>query len=178
MLTAVERQIRGSVLNTWLKYVHHQWGTNGLTECLKSLSLRVGKFNDGQMYDYTLVEELTRWISSTKGMKYVRAGGTFHVTNLGVFAFVVSFLDIKTIAQRGAKTFRKLYSFGKAEYDMSQPNRLVAHIYDVSTVEEICEVWIGVFEGMLKITKKTGTVTKTDCRLKGAECCVYVLDYE
>ncbi|MBW2458324.1 MAG: hypothetical protein JRI68_27725, partial [Deltaproteobacteria bacterium] len=73
----MERQIRGSVLNNWLKYVHRQWGTNGLTQCMKSLSLRVGKFSDSQMYDYALVEELTRWISSEKGMDAVRAGGTF-----------------------------------------------------------------------------------------------------
>ncbi len=174
----MEHQIRGGVLNNWLKLVHRQWGTNGLAKCIKKLSLPVGKFNDGQMYDDALVEEITRWISSEKGMDQVRAGGTYHLTHLGVFSFIVSFLDIKTIAQRGEKTFEKVYSFGKADYDTSQPNRLVAHIYDVCTIEEICQVWIGLFEGMLQITKRKGTVTQTKCQLKGDECCVFAVDYE
>jgi len=174
----VERQIRGSVLNTWLKYVHRQWGAGGLSQCIRALSVREGKFKDSKMYDYVLVEELTRWISSEKGMKYVRAGGTFHVTNLGMFAFIVKFLDIKTIAKRGATTFGQLYSFGKAEYDLSPHDGLVAQIHDVSTVEEVGEVWIGVLEGMLQVTKTKGTVTKTKCRLKGDDFCEYVVKYD
>jgi hypothetical protein len=174
----VERKIRGSVLNNWLKYVHRQWGASGLAQCIQALSVHESKFKDGQMYDYALVEELTQWISSAKGMEHVRAGGTFHVTNLGMFAFVVQFLDIKTIAKRGARTFGQLYNFGKAEYDMSPHKGLIARIHEVSTVPEVCEVWIGVLEGMLQVTKKTGTVTKTKCRLKGDPHCEYVVDYE
>ena len=174
----MERRVRGSVMNAYLKYIKKKWGKVGYEQCLRDLGLET-TFKDGEYYHNEIHENILRWISREKGIEYVEEAGKFVVQNLGIIAWLVRFASVKTILERFPKNYSEVYTFGRLAIDISEDNsRFAIRLYDVNEIEEACRAWLGVCKGGLEMTGFKGKVTETKCRRKGYKCCEYTMEIE
>jgi hypothetical protein len=172
----MDRSVRGSVLNAYLRFVEKKWGKDGLQQCVKDIGLD-GVFRDGEYYRDEFRENILRWLEREKGQTEVIEGGRFVVKNLGLLGWLVKFASPKVIAESFPKNFSEVYTFGKVKIEAVDKGRIVMRLYDVNRVDVSCASWIGVCEGVLDMTRTKGTVKKTKCVLKGDVYCEYVTDY-
>jgi hypothetical protein len=172
----VERSVRGSVINAYLRFVEKKWGKAGLEACVKDLGLSV-EIQDGLYYPDAYRENILRWLERTYGRDSVIEGGRFVVKNLGLLGWLVRYASPKVLAESFPKNYSEVYTSGHVRVDTSQKNRISMKLYDVNRVDVSCDSWIGVCEGALEMTKAKGKVTKTRCQLKGDVYCEYIIDY-
>ncbi|MBA3046404.1 MAG: hypothetical protein KKH41_01525 [Candidatus Thermoplasmatota archaeon] len=172
----MERKIRGSILNSYMAYVTKKWGKDGKRLCMSDIGLW-GEFRDGNYYQDAIRENILRWMSREKGEEYLRECGKFIVSNLGILSWLVRFADPKTLASKFPKNFSEVYSYGRMETITDKDNEIIIRLFDVNRIKESCDVWHGVCEGALSVTKTPGTVEKTKCAVDGDECCEYRIIY-
>ncbi len=172
-----KREIRGHIINRYLAFIRNTWGKDGEELAIKESGLDGIKIDDSRFYDNEIMERVLKWISKNHGMDRVRQAGKFTVKNLGLFAYMVRFMNMKAMLSRAEDRFRELYRFGELDIEVHD-NKAITRMRDVSGIEENCQGWIGVLEAMLELTKTRGTVTHTECQMKGAERCVYVVEWQ
>lgn len=110
-------------------------------------------------------------------MDRVRQAGKFTVKNLGLFAYMVRFMSMEAMLHKAEDRYSELYKFGEIKIEL-QDKKAIARMLDVSGIEENCQGWMGVLEAMLDLTKTKGTVSHTECQVKGASQCIYVVEWE
>jgi predicted hydrocarbon binding protein len=172
-----KREVRGSVINGYLKFVEKTWGKDGIEKCLVDTELKGLHIKDGVLYSYSMVQGVINWISKNYGMQYVRKAGNHTVKNLGFLAYLVRFASIETMLGKAKDAYHETYAFGEVEMKISA-NSAIATMKDVSETPENCEGWMGAIEAMLELTRTKGTVTKTKCQLKGDDKCEYKIVWE
>jgi len=172
----MERKVRGSILNSYLGFVTKKWGKEGYRLCMSDIGLW-GEFRDGNYYQDAIRENILRWISREKGEPFVLECGRYIASNLGILSWLVRFSDPKTMANKFPKNFSEIYSYGKIETDTSKENLIIVKLYDVCRIKESCDVWRGVCEGLLEVTKTKGTVKETKCMLDRDKYCEFTIKY-
>jgi predicted hydrocarbon binding protein len=173
----MERRVRGSVLNAYLKYVRVKWGDGGVKACLKDLGLSE-EFKDGEYYHDEMRENVLRWLSRTKGREYIQDAGRYVVKNLGILSWMVRFVNVKTLVEKFPQNYSEVYTFGKATVDASKDKAIVFRLHDVNRIEESCLSWLGVCKGALEMTNTNGEVRETKCLVKGDQYCEFTVNYE
>lgn len=173
-----ERKARGSVINGYLKYIKKTWGQDGVDQCAGYLGIDPKDIKDGNWYSDEYGDKLLEWMVSLKGKKYVVLSNRYMVKDLGMLAYIVRFMDVKTILKKLPKNYDDIFNFGRVEVDIKEKNAVV-RVYDAATSEHSCPGWQGVFEGAFELTKtKGGRVKETMCQWKGDEYCVWELSWE
>ena len=172
-----KREIRGNVINRYLAFVRKTWGKDGEEQAIKDSGLADIKINDSKFYDNEIMERILKWISANHGMDRVRQAGKFTVKNLGLFAYMVRFMSMEAMLHKAEERYSELYKFGEIKIEL-QDKKAIARMLDVSGIEENCQGWMGVLEAMLDLTKTKGTVSHTECQVKGASQCIYVVEWE
>ncbi len=159
------------------KFITNKWGKGGHQECCKALNFDE-PFKDSNYFSSEIHEGILKWISSEKGLDYVREGGSFVVRNLGMLAWLVRFASVRTVLERFPANYSEVYSFGRVEVDNSLDDKLIFKLFDVNRIEETCMAWKGVGEGALLMTKTKGTVEEIACCRLGNDCCEYHVQIE
>ena len=172
----IERKIRGSVINGYLKFVEKTWGKDGLENCRRDVKLDGIHLKDGAYFPNAMLLEIIKWISKNHGMEYVRKAGKHTVKNLGLLSYIVRFTSIETMLGKAKDAYMEAYRFGDVDINISG-NRAVATMKDVSEIPENCEGWIGALEALLEITRTKGRVVKAKCQLNGDEHCEYEITW-
>ncbi|KYK27819.1 MAG: hypothetical protein AYK23_02105 [Candidatus Proteinoplasmatales archaeon SG8-5] len=172
----MEQKIRGSVLLAYMDFIRLKWGNLAFQKCLEDIEYHTA-IKPGEYYDNEVRELILKWITDEKGKDYARDLGRFVVKNLGLLAWIVRFANPKIIAKKFPDNYSEVYTFGRVEVETEDRNVIVIRLYDVNTIEESCLSWHGVCEGVLDLTKTTGTVTKNTCQLDGADFCEYEIEY-
>jgi hypothetical protein len=172
----MERKVRGSVLNSYLKFINKKWGKEGGEQCLRDITWE-GRFVEGMYYPDEIREKILIWIRKEKGEEYIREAGNYVVKNLGLLSWIVRFANPKILAKKFPDNYNEVYSFGRVEVDTQEDNVIFIRLFDVNRIKESCLSWQGVCEGAMEITKAKGTVQKMKCQVDGDEYCEYRLEY-
>jgi len=171
------REIRGSVINGYLKYVEKTWGEGGLEDCKEKARIHDIKIRDGQQYNHDILIVIIKWIADTHGMPRVRQAGKHTVKNLGLLAYIVRFTNMETMLNKAKSLYNEAYSFGEVNMIPTDRGASVT-LKDVSQIPEDCVGWEGAFEGMMELTHSKGSVIKTKCQLNGDTHCEYEITWK
>ena len=141
-------------------------------EAAEALGMPLKNIKDGEFYDRTLINNLLRWISSTKGMRAVEEGGKYTATDLGLFKYLVMWSSMERLVARSVDIYRELYRYGtiNAWYDK---DRIRIEFRDKNRIPEDCAAWKGAMEGFLRLTHTKGRVEEKECVHDGADRCLY-----
>ncbi len=172
----MERRVRGSVINAYIKYIRTKWGTQGELQFYDETGMDED-FKDGMYYHDELRENILRWIGRIKGPQYIEEAGKYVVSNLGILSWLVRFASIKTLANKFPKNYSEVYTFGKVKVEFPDDRTVNLKLYEVNRIKESCTSWIGVCRAALELTNTKGTVTETKCAVDGDEYCQYVMKY-
>ena len=172
-----DRIIRGNVINRYLSFIKKTWGKDGEEQARKESGITDINITDSNFYNNEIMVRILSWISTNHGMDRVRQAGKYTAQNLGLFAYMVRFLSMETMLNKAEERFKELYKFGSIDIEVSD-NKAIANMKDVSEIEENCQGWIGVLEAMLDLTKTKGTVTHTQCQMKGEDHCEYIVEWQ
>ena len=174
-----EMMLRGSVLLGYLKFVKTKWGAQGMKELKEATGLDPASYREGGWYGAGDSEKLLGWIHDTKGPESLVAAGSFLIQNLGFLAYVMRFLNVKTILVRAPESYADAFRYGSIKIDIDgEVKRAVAVMKDVAVDPYACPAWLGAFQGMLEMTKTKGTVKETQCQRKGADHCEFLVEWE
>jgi hypothetical protein len=110
-----ERQLRGDVINGYLKFVGKSWGSDGLVSCKEAAGIRDKNIVAKEFYDNTIMVNILKWISKTHGMDKVQQAGNYTLKNLGILAYLVRFMDMKSMLAKAEERYNQAYSFGSVE---------------------------------------------------------------
>jgi predicted hydrocarbon binding protein len=173
----VERKVRGSVINGYLRYVEKNWGKEGVARCRAETKLTGIDIKDGLQYPNAILLAVIKWLSVNYGMAHIRKAGNHAVKNLGLLSYIVRFSSIEAMLRRAKNAYHEAYGFGEVGMQISK-NSAIATMKDVSEIPENCEGWIGALEALLEITGTKGAVVKTKCQLKGDPSCQYEIKWQ
>ncbi|HEQ79154.1 MAG TPA: hypothetical protein ENN76_02685 [Euryarchaeota archaeon] len=171
-----DRMIRGSVLKGYEKYIKKRWGQQGICQCEKFIGIEFGDISDGKWYNQIFSEKILKWISSEKGSMYVKECGKHTTKDLGILSYIVRFTTIKMMLKRAPEQFHDAFSYGDVKIDIGDKRALV-HMRDTAIDENTCLAFEGVYEALLELTHTKGKVTKKQCQLKGADRCIFEIDW-
>lgn len=170
-------KIRGDVFKGYFKFVKKKWGAIGLEQCRKDCGLDF-EIDPKKYYDDDLIINLLKWIKERKGDEGIIEVGKFLMTNLGIVAWMARFTSPDKAIKKFANNVGEIFSKGRVEPDFVGPKECRARFYDIYKAPERCLVWKGLIEGMLQITKSTGTVEEVKCVGKGHEYCEYHIKWD
>ena len=174
-----ERRLKGGVIIGYLDFIKRQWGQKGLDECLNSLNLKANSFKHESFYSDEQDEKILYWISSTKGMDFVKKAGNHTVKNLGSLAYLVRFVNIKHLLKKAKENYEDTFSFGEISVLCDDfGKRAVVIMKNSNKIEEACIAWEGALEGMMEVTRTKGTVKMTKCQMKGDPYDEFILDWK
>ncbi len=166
------RQVKGSVIRGYLKYVNRTWGDQGIKELIEAIDIGLSGIEEQRWYDIGVLKNTQSWIAKSKGRKYVNMAGNYAVKDLGVLSYIVRFSDMRSLLKRASKSYHEAYNFGEVDIDIKD-NSAVIRMKDVAFDEYACSAWKGAFQGMLEMTNTIGTVEETQCQRKGAPYCEF-----
>ncbi|MCK4718392.1 MAG: hypothetical protein KAT70_06965 [Thermoplasmata archaeon] len=172
----MERRIRGSSLNGYLKFIKKKWGTSGMEQCMRDIGIDDMTFKDGHYYQDEVVGNVLRWVHREKGREAVVEAGGSILHNLGILSWLVRFANISTLAEKFPKNYSEVYTFGKCWVDTSDPKNITISFKGVGYYEEACLAWEGICKEALAMTKTKGRVTHTKCERLGDERCVFLVE--
>ena len=173
----VKREIRGHVINRYLAFIRKTWGNDGEKQAMVDCGLAEINIDDSKFYDNQIMERILKWIHTNHGMDRVRQAGKFTVKNLGLFAYMVRFMSMEAMLNRAEERFRELYRFGELDIEVHE-DKAIIRMRDVSAIEENCQGWMGVLDAMMELTKTKGTITHTECQVKDAGQCIYIIEWQ
>ncbi|MDG6220247.1 MAG: hypothetical protein QCI38_02200 [Candidatus Thermoplasmatota archaeon] len=170
-------RIRGSVIVGYMQFVKKTWGKAGLEELEKDTNLSIDYFKEGLWYDAEFSNSILAWVRKRGGEEYLKKAGNYLMKNLGFLAYVVRFMNIKTILARAPASYGDAFKYGSVNIDIGD-NRAVVTMHDTAVDEHACPAWVGALEGMLELTRTKGTVKETKCQRKGAPNCEFIIEWE
>ena len=172
-----KKQIRGSVLIGYLKFIKKKWGAEGVNQCCETIGMSPKDFKEGAWYDQGYDTKIIDWIAKTKGAEYVEIAGNSAIKNLGIFAYLVRFVSIKTMLKHAPENYKDAYTFGSLKVELGDKSARII-MKDTRVDEYSCTAWLGALRGTLEMTRTKGTVTETQCQGKGAPHCEYLMEWE
>ncbi|MCK5024621.1 MAG: hypothetical protein KAR56_03290 [Thermoplasmata archaeon] len=172
-----EKKVRGDILISFLKYIKKKWGQDGIKECSDYVGFDPNSIRSGQWYEIHLLIKCYNWLVETKGKNNVKQGGKFVIMNLGLLGYVVRFLKIETLIAKILKEWNEAFNYGRISSKLGS-KKVILKAVDFAISDNTCLNITGVFEGVLKLTKNKGTVVETQCQLKGASHCEFLIEWE
>ena len=171
------RQVKGAVLIGYMKFIRKTWGKEGLEEFISAIDIEP-VIQEDRWYDDVWSTKTLAWISENKGEDYVERSGKFAIMNLGEMSNIVEFLDIRSILKRGSESYMKGFDDGDFIVELGVDNATIKITGSGVDDSYACRAWIGVFKGMLEITKTTGTVREVQCERDGASHCEFIIEWK
>jgi hypothetical protein len=173
-----ERKLKGGVMLGYYDFIRHQWGEDGVVECLRATGVDPDRLEAEKMYSTEINERLLKWLSGTKGIGYVRKAGNHTVKNLGSLSYLVRFVNIRHFLIKAKENYDDAFQFGEVSVLLDNRGKHASVIMkDCNTLKESCMAWLGAFEGMMEITRTKGTVKQNKVQCKGDEYDEYILDW-
>lgn len=177
-------QVRGSIINGYLRFIKLKWGKRGLEKCLVDIGIYEkldGCFlKEGMFYPVHIKNSILEWIEEKKGEKYITEGGKKMVDHLGPLSWLLRFDDPLKILENTSKEFHELYTSGDLKVD-GEPGKICIELQkeDHTEYESVnCQAWKGFLHGILDITGKEGEVKKTKCSDRENLHCQFKIEYE
>ena len=171
------RKIRGRVISGYVKFIKKKWGSNGLSSCQAETGLDLSNIIDEKWYPNKDSYNIQKWLAEQHGLDMCKQLGFAVATNIGVISYLARLAGLKRVLDRATLEYRENLTHGQIRVDMGEKSAKI-YFKDVNSGETQCITWIGVFEGIMHITKTKGSVKKIACELKGDENCVYELRWE
>jgi hypothetical protein len=173
-----ERKLKGGVILGHFDFIRHQWGDDGVQECNEATGVDPRHLEAEKLYSTEINERVLKWLSTTKGIGYVRKAGNHTIRNLGSLSYLVRFVNIKHFLRKAKENYEDTFQFGDVSVLMDPHSKHASVIMkDCNTVEESCAAWLGAFEGMMEITHTKGKVKQNKYQHKGDEYDEFILDW-
>ena len=173
-----ERRLKGGVIIGYLDFIKRQWGQGGVDECVNTIDIDINSLKPERFYSGDLDEKILYWISSNKGMDYVKMAGNHTVKNLGSLAYLVRFVNIKHLLKKAKENYEDTFEHGEISVLCDEfGKRAVVIMKNSNKIEEACVAWEGALEGMMEVTRTKGTVKMTKCQMKGDVYDEFILDW-
>lgn len=168
-----ERKIKGSILTGYEKYIRKKWGSNGLEDCKKATGIDLTTVQDETWYRHMSSVDVLDWMKDTYGLDYCRLAGKSIVTDKGIVSFAARIAGIDRVLDRGMEEYRQSLNYGDIEIHKEDKKAEITLI-DVLVHDSDMQTWVGVFEGILEVTKKDG---KVEFKKEGDRC-TYTLTWK
>ena len=175
-----DRKVKGSVLLGYMKFVKNTWGQNGLDDMISTIDRKElsGEMWEDIWYDDALSMNILTWIAETKGNENLERCGKATVQDLGFLSFIVDYLDIRSILDKGSVNYNEAFNNGSFKVEMGEDSAVIKISGRGMNNEFACLTWTGVFKGMLEITKTNGTVKEIQCEKEGSDHCEFLMEWE
>jgi uncharacterized protein (TIGR02265 family) len=170
----VDKKLKGVIYIGYSNYIKKKWGLDALQQCSKAVGLDLTKLVEEKWYPDANSALIIHWVASTYGREYLRQMGQSTVTERGIISVMARLAGMRKILESAQKELRDTINFGEASVEFNERGA-VMKLSGLVTSDVECEVWTGVFEGMMKISGAKGTVKKVACQAKGDAACAYEL---
>ncbi|MCK5037991.1 MAG: DUF2378 family protein, partial [Thermoplasmata archaeon] len=165
----------------YMNFVKSTWGQEGLDDMISTIDKKalVGDMWEDTWYDDELSMNILAWIAENKGMDSLERCGKATVKDLGFLSFIVDYLDIRSILEKGPANYSSAFNNGTFEViELGDDNAIIKMTGRGIKNEFACPTWTGVFKGMLELTKTNGTVEEIRCEKEGDDHCEFKMEWE
>jgi len=174
MHETVDKRLKGVVFIGYANFIRKKGGLHALDNCSREIGLDLAKLVEEKWYPDTYSLMLIQWVARTYGPDGCRQMGYATVAQRGVISVVARLAGVRKVLESAQKELNDTINFGKAICEFNEKGATM-RLKDLVTDPAECELWIGVFEGLMKISGSKGTVKKLACQTKGADSCKYEL---
>jgi len=174
-----EKKVRGSLLNSYTKYIKKKWGGDGLKECAKVIGMNPDDISAKEWYGLELSIKILECVNEKGGQEHIEKCGGEVLQDIGAIAYLIKLSDMGTVLKRATtQGYDSSFNFGKCSFQIIDKNNALIKLEDHSESELMCLAWIGSIMGAMKLKKLNGKVTEKQCQLKGAGFCEFEVHWE
>lgn len=174
----VGRKLKGGVILGYYDFIKHQWGQEGVEECVKVTGIDPKRIDAEKFYLSDFDETVLKWMSSTKGMDNVKKAGNHTVKNLGVLSYLVRYVSIQNLLRKAKENYEDTFEYGEISVLMDKFGKRASVIMkNANVIEESCVAWQGAFEGMMEVTRTKGSVKQNKYQFKGDDYDEFIIDW-
>jgi len=174
-----DKLLKGGVLLGYFNFIRHQWGDDGVDECIKVTGVNPRQLKEEAYYPWEMNKAILEWISGSKGMEYTRKVGNHTIKNLGPLSYLVHFGSMNRFLQKAKANYEDTFKYGEVSVlNDGFGKRATVIMKNCNVIEESGNAWLGAFEGMMELTRSKGTVKHIKRQVDGADYDEFLLDWE
>jgi uncharacterized protein (TIGR02265 family) len=177
MSETVDKRLKGVIFIGYATYIRKKGGLHALENCSKEIGLDLTKLIEEKWYPDTYSLMLIQWVGKNFGPEACRQMGHATVAQRGVISAVARLAGVRKVLESAQKELNDTINFGKVTCVFNDRGATMI-LKDLIADPVECEVWTGVFEGLMKISGSKGTVKKLTCQKNGGDSCRYELAWK
>lgn len=170
-------KIIGRVLLGYRDYIKKRWGREAVAEVSRVIDLDLEGVADDRWYLHMYNDDIIDWLADTHGQDTCRMAASEMVTSVGIISYVAWIAGIRRVLKQAVKEYRDSIDYGTIETEIGKGQALI-HLQGTMANKNTCVGWIGVLEGIMKLSKAKGGVEKVGCEFDGDERCTYLMRWE
>lgn len=183
-----EEKFKGAGFKTQIEVMRELFGDKGLETVKKQSSQELRSYLTRKIMDTEwipervsaeLSEKTDKILGKGDGALMRQIGYKIAMENLkGIYKAFVKLTSIKSLLKRANVVYKKYYSHGWIEPVEDGKNFYSFQVVGNDPFPSTCPGILGFVDAILEVYKLEGTVTHTECRLKGGKRCVFRLEWE
>jgi len=151
-----DKLLKGGVLLGYFNFIRHQWGDDGVDECIKVTGVNPRQLKEEAYYPWEMNKAILEWISGSKGMECMNR-----------------------FLQKAKANYEDTFKYGEVSVlNDGFGKRATVIMKNCNVIEESGNAWLGAFEGMMELTRSKGTVKHIKRQVDGADYDEFLLDWE
>jgi predicted hydrocarbon binding protein len=168
----VDRRLKGVIYLGYAGFIKRKGGLEALRKCSGDIGFDLTKIVEEKWYPDTFSLMTIQWVGRTYGPEGLRQMGISTVAQRGVISIGARLVGVRKVLESAQKELSDTINFGKVTCDFTESGASMV-LRDLIADPMECEVWTGVFEGLMKISGSKGSVKKVSCQAKGDDACRY-----
>lgn len=172
---------RGTHLYYHIQRLYRTYGQEITNEILAKAKIDPEEIDTGLWYSVEMALDLF------EAMERLLGDGSYDLVRKAAAEVVVEFASVKEALSRALPfrivlelapaVYNKEFNHGRMEVQVEDQRARFLH-YDWVSSPGRCKAWQGTYEGILRLRRLRGRVTKFRCRREGDECCAYLVEWE
>ena len=173
-------KLRAAVIQGCIQQLRLERGSEAAREALKDWSVTSDELTEDMWLSADAVDEFNELLESRFGdgtydfirSLYSQAGPRLS----SVKEALLKIIPLEALAERAPIVWNKEWNFGRLVVTTSGRRAVFQH-FDMVPAPSFCAIFQGVYEGVLKARKVSGTVTKTRGIRSGDDHCEYIVQW-
>ncbi len=152
-----DNELSGQIIISMINYVRKRWGERGVSDLEGDTGIKAGGIKEGMFYPLDHAGKVMAHVKDRYGPENIRKMGRFQVKDIGFKRYLARFVPPEKVLRLIRESYHKMTKVGTMGIKETKGGAEIT-MTDFIKNEDLVELWTGVYEGVLEMTRTKGSV--------------------